>query len=367
VTARRALQMSYLGASFRLGDRIGRGKVLDVARRAGLSFTSERERMPSTILGQSELTLGEYSRAYAAFANGGKRPRELHLVTRVLDRHGEEILRIEPDEGDSVEVVDPVTAYQVHSILTDVLKVGTGRKARDYGLVENVELAGKTSTSYNFTDNWFIGYSSEVTVGAWAGFDRPRPIYQGAFSKDTVLPIWVDVMNAAVESEGARSIAPPATAQRMEICTVSGMRATEFCYRHAPASGDEPPRMVRTTYVEYIRPGTAIEDYCDIHQRGGVSLAGSLRGLESSGNFPGVGGQRAAESMVRPQGPYIIGDDPYQAMVPQVADAGDGEEDRLPTIRQAVIVGPESSPSLLRPREEPVGLERPGRIEFDDF
>ena len=70
-------------------------------------------------------------------------------------------------------------------------------------------LAGKTGTAYNFTDDWFIGYSSAITCGVWAGFDKPGSIYRGAFSSDVVLPVWVDIMNSSFQKYPASEIPQP--------------------------------------------------------------------------------------------------------------------------------------------------------------
>ena len=103
-----------------------------------------------------------------------------------------------------------------------MLERGTADKAvSKYGL-KKFPVAGKTGTAYNFTDDWFIGYSSAMTCGVWAGFDKPSPIYRGAFSNEVALPIWVDIMNATFSKYRAAEIPQPQAIQKYEICTVSG-------------------------------------------------------------------------------------------------------------------------------------------------
>jgi penicillin-binding protein 1A len=83
----------------------------------------------------------------------------------------------------------PCDRLPIHTCLAEVLERGTADRAyTELGLKQFH--SGKTGTAYNFTDAWFLGYSSEVTCGIWAGFDKPRPIYRGAFSNEVALPVW---------------------------------------------------------------------------------------------------------------------------------------------------------------------------------
>ena len=107
------------------------------------------------------------------------------------------------------------TAYEVHSCLSDVLDWGTADKAYTIDGLKKFPLAGKTGTAYNFTDDWFIGYSSAITCGVWAGFDKPASIYHGAFSSDVVLPVWVDIMNSSFQKYPPSEIPQPHGLQKI--------------------------------------------------------------------------------------------------------------------------------------------------------
>ena len=133
--------------------------------------------------------------ANTMFPDGGSRPSQPFIIERIEEKGGRVIFK---SKSDKVRVIKPTTAYEVHTCLADVLERGTADKTfTEYG-VKHYPLGGKTGTAYNFTDVWFVGYSSAITCGIWAGFDKPRTtIYRGAFSNEIVLPAWADVMKAS--------------------------------------------------------------------------------------------------------------------------------------------------------------------------
>ena len=319
IPARRALANSKLGATFRLGDRLGLAKVVALARACGIQIAPNRERVPATMLGQAETTLGEYCLAYSAFPNAGVRPRGLQLITRVVDSTGREILRITPEAVSPVKVMDPLPAYQTWSCLQEALDHGTGAQARARDGLTGGPYGGKTSTAYGFTDNWFIGSSDKLTCGVWCGFDRPRIIYEGAFSNDTVLPIWVDVMNSAAARWPAQEVKPPEGAKRVEVCRLSGLPAGDYCYDRIPDASGGAPQFVRSTYVEAVRPGTSIDGRCDRHQKDSDLLAQFLETTADPGG-PKEDDGSPLEAVI-PKGPLLVGTDPYQSIVPDIRPA----------------------------------------------
>src|SRR5205809_384432 len=127
-------------------------------------------------------------------------------------------------------VIKPETAYEMHSCLVDALQSGTGKTAYTQFGLEKVPAAGKTGTAYDFTDALFAGYDSNFTCAVWTGFDKPQKIYRGAFGRELALPVWVDIMNAAVKHYPPREIKQPANLKQVEICWRSGLLATDKCY-----------------------------------------------------------------------------------------------------------------------------------------
>lgn len=362
--ARQALAQSKLAATFRVGLKVGLPKIVALARASGIGFSPERERMPATMLGQSETTLGEYCLAYTTFPNGGRRPKELHLIRRVVNQDGEIVLADKSTPEPTVTAMDPIAAHQTWTALRDALDTGTGAKARgDYGLVGG-PFAGKTSTAYNFTDNWFIGSSDKLTCGVWCGFINPKMIFAGAFSSDTILPVWVDVMNAAAQTWKPMPPPPPADARRVEICRLSGQPAGDYCYDMVPDSKGGKPRLVRAAYDEYVRPGTEIEGRCELHQKDSDLVAGLLSAaeLKDSESAPDL-----SLNAIIPEVPLLVGVDPYGSLQSPVQRAT-GPQEATPVMVPRVIGEDGQEVPAVEKADEFLSfpLPRPERLELTD-
>lgn len=225
IPARYALVKSKNAATVRLGMATGIDRVTALAKNAGID--SPLRPYPATYLGSSDVTLLEMTMAYTTFPNLGWKPAKPFIIKRIEEKDGRVVFQ---EKQGFKEVVKPTTAYEVHSCLSEVLEWGTGDKAfSKYGL-KKFPVAGETGTAYGFTDVMFVGYSSGITCGVWAGFDKPRePIYRGAFSSDIVLPVWVDVMNASFANYNPREIEMPRGLSKYKICTTSGLLATDKC------------------------------------------------------------------------------------------------------------------------------------------
>jgi penicillin-binding protein 1A len=160
----------------------------------------------------------------------------------------------------------------VHSCLVDALQSGTGKAAFTQFGLKKIPAAGKTGTAYDFTDALFAGYDSNFTCAVWAGFDKPQKIYRGAFGRELALPIWVDIMNAAAQGYPPREIKQPSNLKQIEICSRSGLLATDKCYDAVKApSGDTIQR--RTTYTEIATPSQAPTEPCNVHGEPRARLA----------------------------------------------------------------------------------------------
>lgn len=262
ITVREALVRGKNAAAVRVGFRTGLEAVGQLAKAAGIE--SGLRPYANSYLGTSEMTLGETTLAYTVFPGGGERPERTHIIERIEDGDGEIVYQRETRRRKTIE---DSTAWQVHSLLTDSLVRGTGSRAvSDFGLAA-AGAAGKTGTSYNFTDVWFIGYNEAVTCGVWMGFDRPRQIFRGAFGKDLALPVWVDVMNASRADFPAKPLQPPVTVEQVEVCRLSGELATDKCVeRHRVPGGAET--VESTVYSEYARLGRAPAVTCSVHAGG---------------------------------------------------------------------------------------------------
>ena len=262
MTARQALAKSKNGATIRVGMDTGLDEVMQLCRTAGIR--SALRPYPATFLGSSEITLTELALGYTIFPNGGWRPNALHILERIEEKDGT-VWHAQRDSSSRQNVIKPETAYEVHSCLVDALETGTGKAARSqFGLKKIPAVAGKTGTAYDFTDALFAGYDSNFTCAVWAGFDKPQKIYRGAFGRELALPVWVDIMNAAAEHYPPREIKQPAGLKQVEICSGSGLLATDKCYDTVKsATGDSVQK--RTTYTEIATAAQMPTEPCNIH------------------------------------------------------------------------------------------------------
>src|SRR6478672_4884158 len=246
MTARQALAKSKNGATVRIGMDAGVDAVLQLCAAAGIH--SPLRPYPATFLGTSEVTLAELALAYTIFPNGGWRPNVSHILERIEEKDGSLVWDAKRESIRKL-VTKPETAYEVNSCLADALESGTGKAAFTQFGLKKIPAAGKTGTAYDFTDALFAGYDSNFTCAVWAGFDKPQKIYRGAFGRELALPVWVDVMNIAAARYSPREIKRPPGLKEVEICSRSGMLATDKCYDTVrSATGDSVQK--RTTYAE---------------------------------------------------------------------------------------------------------------------
>ena len=275
MTARQALAKSKNGATIRIGMNAGVDSVLQLSSAAGVR--SSLRPYPATFLGSSEITIAELALAYTIFPNGGWRPGTPHILERIEEKDGSVVWDAKSARTRQT-VIKSETAYQVHSCLVDALESGTGKAARAQFGLKKMPAAGKTGTAYDFTDALFAGYDSNFTCAVWMGFDKPQKIYRGAFGRELALPVWVDIMNAAAERYPPREITRPSDLKEVEICSRSGLLATDKCYDAVKGtSGDTVQR--RTTYMEIATSAQMPTEPCNVH---GEPRARLVRDLPSS-------------------------------------------------------------------------------------
>jgi penicillin-binding protein 1A len=199
ITLREALEHSANIATVKLLDEIGYDPVLDTARRLGISTALEP--YPSMALGAFEVSLLELTSAYGTFANQGVRV-EPYLVEQVLARDGTELEKADPSVHDAVT---PQIAHLMNRLLEGVVTDGTGAAASSLGR----PLAGKTGTTDDFTDAWFIGYTPDLAVGVWVGYDTKRKLGERETGAQAALPIWQAFLGAAYENVPPTDFAIP--------------------------------------------------------------------------------------------------------------------------------------------------------------
>ena len=242
LTLRRALMRSANAATVRLSQAIGEKRVAAQARRSGIR--SRMNPVPALALGALEVTPLELVTAYAPFANGGLSVRP-YLVTRIEAGDGSVLWRSPATEAE--RVLGAAEAFQITSMLRSVVDDGTGRVVREMGVRGPV--AGKTGTTNNGADVWFIGYTPTLIAGVWFGYDSPRPIGPNASGGRLAAPAWaMFYLNGWRERSPAGAWDPPRNVVERRIDTYNGELANEWCpatRREWFKAGTEPTQLCR--------------------------------------------------------------------------------------------------------------------------
>jgi penicillin-binding protein 1A len=241
-TLREALLESNNQAAVALQQRIGSGRVLQVASDVGMRDMPD---VPSLALGTGLVSPLDLTAAYAVFPSGGYavKPRGL---SHALDRDGDVAFEVPAERK---RVLSEEAAFQTLSMLRDVVDLGTGSAARSMGL--RMPAGGKTGTTDDFKDAWFVGFSSSLVAGVWVGFDQPRPIGRKAYGARVALPIWVEFMRRASRTVRPAEFEAPLSLREVELCRISYLKPVQEC----------------PTYVEYFKKDDDVpRRLCALHE-----------------------------------------------------------------------------------------------------
>ena len=222
---RRALAQSINTVAVRLNQDVGRGRTIEVAQRLGVK--SELRDGPALALGTSEVTLLEMTGAYTAFSNGGD-VVEPHVINRVRTSSGRVLFENIPPR---TRVIDPTVIGPLNEMLNAVVVYGTGRRAA----LPDRPAAGKTGTTQDFRDAWFVGYTGQLTAGVWIGNDDGKPMNR-ATGGSLPAEIWNQVMRVA--HEGKAPSALPGT-------MISSGAAAPDEFGDGPTAAAAGPRVVQ--------------------------------------------------------------------------------------------------------------------------
>jgi penicillin-binding protein 1A len=238
----------------RLAKDIGMPLIVEYAKRFGIY--DDMQPVLSMSLGAGETTVLRMVTAYSMLANGGKRIKPT-LVDRIQDRWGHTIYQHDerdcegcdaPKWADQQEpklidkreqVLDPLTAYQITSIMEGVITRGTGQAIKELGR----HLAGKTGTTNDAKDVWFVGYSADLAVGLYLGYDQPRSLGATAYAAQYAAPVFRDFMKVALDGKPDVPFRVPPGIKLISVDLRSGMRS----------SG-------QGSILEAFKPGTAPPD-----------------------------------------------------------------------------------------------------------
>ncbi|WP_316676571.1 PBP1A family penicillin-binding protein [uncultured Tolumonas sp.] len=213
-----ALRDSRNVAAVRVLEATGIENVVEFAHAAGIEETIPR--VPSMALGSADLTLKDMVRGYATIANGGLKAPPLFLIKKVVDRNGRVLETHEGHPGEAV--IDPMSNYQLVQCLQGVAQRGTGARSNEL----NWPVAGKTGTTEEHSDAWFLGFSTRICTGVWVGLDEKKTIFRGADGAKAALPIWVDFMRVALGTTPKEEFPVPEGMEWADIDRYTGLIAT---------------------------------------------------------------------------------------------------------------------------------------------
>ena len=234
MTMRTALRTSSNRAAVRMLQSVGISQTVDYAKRLGIGALPS---VPSLALGSGEVTLMSMTSAYSVFASGGVR-RPPILIRRVEDEQGRTLFEAKPS---AQQVVSPATAFLMSSMLADVVSRGTAYRARQEGFT--LPAAGKTGTTNDFVDAWFVGFTPKLVTGVWLGFDQPHTILANGFAGDLAVPLWARFMKSATAKDKPEWFTPPPGIVTASVCGESGLLAADGCdnaFTEYFARGTEP-------------------------------------------------------------------------------------------------------------------------------
>jgi len=246
VSLRDALKMSYNLATVDLALKTGLDHIVDVAAR--FHFSTPIKPYASLALGAFEVIPLELARAYCVFAADGTQPYPLSLKS-VVDENGK---TLEQKHLQIERLITPAEAFMMNSMLQSVVTEGTARSLQNYGVTWPV--AGKTGTTNDFRDAWFVGYTPDILALVWVGFDNGDPIQ--ATGSAAALPIWADLMNSIPQYISGQNFAVPSGVEKRTVCSVTGLLAVKNC--------PEP-------IEEYFLTAQVPTEECPLHKKSGLS------------------------------------------------------------------------------------------------
>jgi len=218
-------------------DALTPQQVIAYARRFGLE--SKLEPFLSLALGAADMTLLDMTSAYSVFPNGGVRMRPLSVL-KISDREGNLLEESRPDPQDAIRAD---TAFVMTNLLRGVVQRGTAASASKLGW----PLGGKTGTTDDYGDAWFIGFDPDITVGVWVGHDERKPIGHNETGAMAALPIWMEFMRAYLETRDPKNppeFTPPGNIVFVPVNAASGEVSEEGAtgINEAFISGTQPSK-----------------------------------------------------------------------------------------------------------------------------
>jgi len=257
MTLRTALRTSSNRAAVRLLEDVGIAKTVTYAKALGVGSVPN---VPSLALGSGEVTLMAMTAAYAAFANKGMLPPSI-LIRRVEDLEGKVLFE---SKDAPKRVVSETTAFLLTSMLADVVNQGTAYKARQVGFT--LPAGGKTGTTNDYVDAWFVGFTPSLATGVWVGFDQPQTILANGYAGDLAVPLWARFMRDATKGDKPDWFSPPKNIVGVNVCRMSGKLPNKGCdaVEVLTDSGEVQTRSM--VYTDYFVRGKQPTEVCPLHE-----------------------------------------------------------------------------------------------------
>jgi len=254
--------------SVRVGQFAGLDAVQTVANT--LSLSQNVPHGPAIYIGSFETNLKDLTAAYSVFPNAGMR-KQAYIIERIDNQQHKPIYRA---AHISAPVLDPSAAWMTSQLMEQVLTSGTAASARSLGF--RLPAAGKTGTTNDYKDAWFLGYTTTLTCGVWVGFDQPTTIIPHGYGAALALPVWTQVMNKAAEHYPAQALQPTMPIQHATVCSISNQLATTGCQAAGTAYDIDLPADKVPTVA------------CQVHGGEQWPFAQQLQGLpQRAATFPG--------------------------------------------------------------------------------
>jgi penicillin-binding protein 1A len=207
--------------SIRIGQIAGLDDVQKTATKLGLGENIPHG--PAIYIGSFETDLKDLTAAYSVFPNAGVR-KQAYIIERIDDADHNPIYRA---AHVAVPVLDPGATWMTSQLMEQVLVSGTAASAKSLGF--KLPAAGKTGTTNDYKDAWFVGYTNAITCGVWVGFDQPQTIVARGYGAALALPVWTQVMTKAAQRYPARALQPTMPLSRATVCAISNHLATTGC------------------------------------------------------------------------------------------------------------------------------------------
>jgi penicillin-binding protein 1A len=253
--------------SVRVGQFAGLDDVQKIATTVGLGENIPRG--PAIFIGSFETNLKDLTSAYTIFPNAGIR-KQAYIIERIDDADHNPIYRA---AHVAIPALDPGAAWMTSQLMEEVLISGTAASAKSLGF--KLPAAGKTGTTNDYKDAWFVGYTTALTCGVWVGFDQPKTIIPRGYGAALALPVWTQVMTKAAQRYPARALEPTMPQSKAVVCSISNHLATTGC------------NSAGTAYEITLPDDKVPQVTCEIHGGTQTQFAQKLQDLgQKAGTLP---------------------------------------------------------------------------------